>query len=490
MKENVAPSIPGSRAKARASTTVHRGDRAASDAPATYFYVFNAEKSPQFVLESSPADRRAPLELAEIAIGAHNHFEIASAPRGPLAVLASRYVLQEARFCERFLARGSPLNTPAAAQTLRALTADLSAQAMVVLAHPFRASGAQDGGGKRTDRRTVAILTARPGEDAGLCVAVCPAATWAAWTNALSATKLYLAVDLDRTVIDSYTLEMMRRLLMREDGEMSERAKSALVCHYLALENYRLTGEIPWFLVAIHGKENVTLEGDGAVCIDRGRGSRLVFTRYPNGSVVLFWVRPGWDRFVDRIQQRYFTCFITQSAPMHADLALKVLKVRRGGVGDGESSRDDVKVLTVCREGRGVVTKAFCLTGAKAEGCWCGLDDLCDGADLSRGNLDGVVTWIGGDLPCVLKPIPFHAYSEEPGKSDAVSLDMCVNLLEGVHERFFAAVERLVGESKGYEDLATRPLARVADIMGYYHRNNTTSSQGVASFMESVLKRI
>ena len=71
-----------------------------------------------------------------------------------------------------------------------------------------------------------------------------------------------------------------------------------------------------------------------------------------------------------------------------------------------------------------------------------------------------------------------------------MSLDMCVNLLEGVHERFFAAVQRLVGESKGYEDLATRPLARVADIMGYYHRNNTTSSQGVASFMESVLKRI
>ena len=299
--------------------------------------------------------------------------------------------------------------------------------------------------------------------------------------NVLSGEKLYLAVDLDRTVIDSYTLEGLKKLLLVDS--LGERVKANVVSHYLALENYRLTGEIPWFMLAMYGKVNVKVEQD-SIYIERERGSRLVFTKYPNGCPVIFWIRPGWDTFLELIPKRYFTCFITQSARMHATLALKILGVHAPTDG---SSRDGVNVLTVAREDRKVITKAFCLTGASAEKCWVGLDDLCDGIDMSSDNLNGVAIWQPDDLKAILKPVPFHAFSEEAGKSDAISLEICSNILTGIHTRFVACLNSALQAGKTYDALLSCSLPRVEDLVAYYHRNNTTSEQRVSSFIETVI---
>ncbi|QDZ21475.1 hypothetical protein A3770_05p39930 [Chloropicon primus] len=461
------------------------------------FHVYDRKtESPQFVLESREGRPRRP------KVGTDNHLEIAAGPQGPSAVLAARYACSETSFSDRAkVGGGSTLNTRASGERLEAFWRDLRDQMKVVLAHPFRANlssldrraeggGGSPCGGRIKDKGTVAIIVASPcggGQCGGapMEIVLCPSATWAAWINALSAKKLYLAVDLDRTLIDSYTQESLLRLV--RDKGLGERVKAYALSHYFALENYRLAGEIPWFMLEMYGKENVRLE-ENAICIDRERGSRLVFTKYSSGCAVLFWIRPGWDHFVERIQDRYFTCFITQSSRMHAELSLRVLKVQVPPEQE-EGAMDGVKVLTVCRKDKRVVTKAFHLTGARAERCWLGLDDLCDGSDVSASNLDGVSIWQSSDLKSVLKPVPFHAYSDEAGKSDAISLQICTNILEGMHERFFASVERVLQASSTYDDLLTCPLPKLEDIMSYYHRNNTTSVQTISSFVENIVSK-
>ena len=48
---------------------------------------------------------------------------------------------------------------------------------------------------------------------------------------------------------------------------------------------------------------------------------------------------------------------------------------------------------------------------------------------------------------------------------------------------------RSVRESGTYGALMACPLATVEDIVSYYHRNNTTSQQAIASFIENVIKQ-
>ena len=53
----------------------------------------------------------------------------------------------------------------------------------------------------------------------------------------------------------------------------------------------------------------------------------------------------------------------------------------------------------------------------------------------------------------------------------------------------FASLHRSMRESGTYGALMACPLATVEDIVSYYHRNNTTSQQAIASFIENVIKQ-
>lgn len=429
-----------------------------------YFYVYNANKNPHFILEGSVDTETA----GGGKIGEHNPLEIVSFQSGALPVIAMRYIQREREFCQlRIGVRPSSLNTPGARDKIRNLTKELRAEAKVVLAHPFRKSFA---GGQSEDRsvqkETLVIISAteeKAGQESSrdLSVTICPTATWSSWTNVVRVSKLYLAIDLDRTVVDSYTLDGLAKLV-RTDS-LDEKSKALALSHYNALGIFKESGEVPWFILAFYRSKNVSIEENGSIRVVAGKaGSELVFTKYQDGNPVLFWIRPGFRAFMDRVKDRYFPCFITQSSPMHASLALEVLKI------DAEAMSADLrgaKLLTVCRRDRRLETKAFRLTGAGASQCFVGLDDLCGGSDELQQNLDGVSIWERSDLRATIKPVPYYPYSDEAGRSDAIPLEICSNLLEGLHERFFASLHRSVRESGTYGALMACPLATVEDIV-------------------------
>lgn len=428
-----------------------------------YFYVYNANKNPHFILEGSVDTETA----GGGKIGEHNPLEIVSFQSGALPVIAMRYIQREREFCQlRIGVRPSSLNTPGARDKIRNLTKELRAEAKVVLAHPFRKSFA---GGQSEDRsvqkETLVIISAteeKAGQESSrdLSVTVCPTATWSSFTNVVRVSKLYLAIDLDRTVVDSYTLDGLAKLVRTDSGrevqgprplplqrprDLQGKRGGPLVHLGLLQEQERVhRGERKHSRRGWQGRERARLHKVP------GRESRPLL----DSSRV--------QAFMDRVKDRYFPCFITQSSPMHASLALEVLKI------DAEAMSADLrgaKLLTVCRRDRRLETKAFRLTGAGASQCFVGLDDLCGGSDELQQNLDGVSIWERSDLRATIKPVPYYAYSDEAGRSDAIPLEICSNLLEGLHERFFASLHRSVRESGTYGALMACPLATVEDIV-------------------------
>jgi len=493
-KENVSPPLAVLQPHAAAKSD--GGDRLPPES-ALYFSVFgklrggggkHAKGRPHFVFECEKQNQH---------LRSHNRVDILSFHDGPAAVLAARYVRQET-FCEHFTVRNA-LETPASRKTVSNFDSELRGQLRVFLAAPVAPdlggpekaadAGRPSRGGAREQDVLVLITAAQ--EALTFTLTFCPKKTFDTWMAVLTKNKLYLAIDLDRTVIDSYTLEGLEKVLREE--AFSEREKSYILAHALALEHYNRKGEIPPFMRMIYGAANVKQEFD-AVYVERERGSQLIFTKYPKGlnrkypegGPVLFWVRPGFDTFLKNVRNRYFSTFITHSSNAHASLALKLLKIDVA-----ESERlSGIPVMTVCRKGKKLLTKAFHLTGAGAEKCFVGLDDLCDGSDEQACNPDGVSTWISSDLRVVVKPVPYHAYRSEAGQSDAVPLEMCANLLACIHERFFAALRRAAEDCDGsFEKLLACPLPKIDDIVSYQARNNTTSSQRMASFIEMVIQK-
>ena len=450
-----------------------------------YFSIFSKggqlqqrdERGPNFVLQCPKKNQN---------LRSFNQLSTASYQDGAYALLATRYIREEST-CEHFQVHASSKNSAFQSSNVKKFYSELGNQMRVVLASE-EMKGSDSDLSLMSANDTLILITAN-GEECTFTFTVCLRKTFDIWMNVVSKYKLYLGIDLDRTVIDSYTLEGLEKLIQEQNS--SEREKSFVLAHALALEHFNRKGDIPPFMRMIYGSTNVKFES-GAIYVDRGRGSKLIFTRYPrgtqkypNGTPVLFWIRPGWDVFLDSIKDRYFTCFITQSSSIHAALALKVLKLDVLQ----EEKESGVRMLTVCRKDKKLITKAFHLTGAGAEKCFVGLDDLCDGSDELHSNLDGVSIWNRGDLRVILKPVPYHAYSEQAGQSDATPLEMCSHLLSGIHERFFASLNKAVEGCKSHSSTLSCSLAKVEDIVSYYARNNTTSSQAMASFIETVIQK-
>merc|ERR1712072_1354007 len=290
--------------------------------------------------------------------------------------------------------------------------------------------------------------------------------------------------DLDRTMIDTYTIEGLQKLA-KDDPSLNEKEKCYAISHALALNHYKDHGQLPVYMHWVYGEQNI-VSVQSAIVVNRGKESKLVFTRYANGNPVLFWIRPGWNTLWNSVHSHYFPCFVTHSSAPHASLALKVLGIDVLTVAQGSV----VKSLTICREGRKFLTKAFHMTGSQAEKCFIGIDDLCDGSDELLSNYDGVSIWNRSDLRKIVKPVPYHAYSGEPGKSDELPLHVCSTLLLGIHQRFFASLDKASQECNAFDSLLSCNLPDLDDIVAYYGRNNTTSAQAVASFIFEMTSKL
>ena len=401
---------------------------------------------------------------------------IHSFPAGKGSIFIARYVMQE-RFCKNIEVKISGAETNQ--RKLQELYEDLKDGIKVALTHVSSEASEQD----PTEKDKWAVLTPSRTKN-NFSVTICPKKTWEIWSNVVEKKKLYLGMDLDRTIIDTYTIEGLQKLV-KDDPSRNERDKSYALSHALALDNYRHHGQIPQFMQWIYGAHNIVREKD-AIIVNRGKDSKLVFTRYMNGNPVLFWIRPGWNTLWKSIDSHYFPCFVTHSSAPHAYLAMKVLGLDVLTLGQGSG----VKALTICRDGRKFLTKSFHMTGSQAEKCFIGIDDLCDGSDELLTNYDGVSIWSRSDLRKIIKPIAYHAYSEEPGQSDELPLHICSTLLMGIHQRFFTSLEKATQDSKVMDTLLSCTLPDLDDIVAYYGRNNTTSAQAVASFIYEMTTKL
>eukprot|EP00216_Chloropicon_sp_CCMP2111_P000116 CAMPEP_0198239922 /NCGR_PEP_ID=MMETSP1446-20131203/5188_1 /TAXON_ID=1461542 ORGANISM="Unidentified sp, Strain CCMP2111" /NCGR_SAMPLE_ID=MMETSP1446 /ASSEMBLY_ACC=CAM_ASM_001112 /LENGTH=548 /DNA_ID=CAMNT_0043922589 /DNA_START=248 /DNA_END=1894 /DNA_ORIENTATION=+ len=305
---------------------------------------------------------------------------------------------------------------------------------------------------------------------------------WTTWLTVLKRRKLYIGVDLDRTVVDCYTLEKLEAVI--RSAELSEREKALAILHLSALNHYRNTNMMPQYLRALYRDIGVPDE-KGAISICRENGGRVVLTRYANGDPILVLVRPGWEALLSVFKADYYTCFITQGSSIHASTVLEAL----GAHALEETDESGIGLKVICRDADNKKTykKSFSLAGAGATKCFVGLDDLLDGSDESRSNAEGVSIWERDDLKVVLKPVPYHAYSEEAGQSDQVPLEMCSILLKSIHHRFFSAVDQVL-DSPNVCDVFSQELPRLDSILAYYGRNNITSAQAVASFVNKTIQ--
>jgi hypothetical protein len=419
-------------------------------------------------------------------IGSIKRLSIHAFQSGKGSVFVARYVMQE-RFCKSIQVKipAAETNSPFS-KKVQALYEDLKGGIKVALAH-LSSSSAKDKWAVLTPSRTKNNFS----------VTICPKKTWEIWSNVIEKRKLYLGMDLDRTMIDTYTIEGLQKLV-KDDPSLNEKEKCYALSHALALENYRHHGQLPLCMQWVYGEQNIvseestivvgeqnTVSEQSTIVVNRGKESKLIFTKYANGNPLLFWIRPGWTTLWNSVDLHYFPCFVTHSSAPHAFLALKVLGIDIPTVAQGSG----VKPLTICREGRKFLTKAFHMTGSQAEKCFIGIDDLCDGSDELLSNYDGVSIWNRSDLRKILKPIPYHAYSGEPGKSDELPLHICSTLLLGIHQRFFASLDKASQECNTFDSLLSCTLPDLDDIVAYYGRNNTTYTQAVASFINEMASK-
>ena len=314
---------------------------------------------------------------------------------------------------------------------------------------------------------------------------ICAERTWKTWAACLRHRKLCLGMDLDRTVVDTYTVELLEHLL--RSGTLSESERPLVLLDLMALRHFGSCGEVPRFVTILYPNASFTCEGNGGpAAITHQDGGRIVFTKGPDGKAFLMWVRPGWAALRSVVEERYFTSFVTQASQPHAERAIEALGAEHLAFEDTSG----VPRMTICRDGVNKIhRKSFGAIGAMATKCWLGLDDLLDGSDECHSNADGVSIWEREDLKAILKPVPYHAYSREAGRSDAIPAEICANLLCCIHQRFFAAVDNVLKASEGsFAKVTEAELPELGSIMSYYGRNNTTSSQAMASFVHSTMR--